>query len=92
LCFPALDFFERKIVLIRHRWWDEEDFRKRGLERLIPERKLEEGEKWRVVEIVGAEVYPCGGTHVDTTKACGETKVKKISRSKGTSRVSYVVN
>jgi len=53
---------------------------------------LEEGEKWRVVEIVGAEVYPCGGTHVDTTKACGETKVKKISRSKGTSRVSYVVN
>lgn len=73
-------------------WWDEEDFRKRGLERLIPERKLEGGENWRVVEIVGAEVYPCGGTHVDATKACGETKVKKISRSKGTSRVSYTVN
>jgi Ser-tRNA(Ala) deacylase AlaX len=73
-------------------WWDEEDFRKRGLERLIPERKLEEEEKWRVVEIVGAEVYPCGGTHVDATKACGETKVKKISRSKGTSRVSYTVS
>ena len=74
-------------------WWDEEDFRKRGLERLIPDRSLAPpGEKFRVVNIVGAEVYPCGGTHVDTTNLCGETKVKKISRSKGNSRVSYAVN
>lgn len=74
-------------------WWNEDDFRKRGLERLIPDRSLvPPGEKFRVVNIVGAEVYPCGGTHVDTTKLCGETKVKKISRSKGTSRVSYTVN
>lgn len=73
-------------------WWDEEDFRARGLERLIPDRSLAPpGEKFRVVEIVGAEVYPCGGTHVDTTDLCGVTKVKKISRSKGTSRVSYTV-
>lgn len=74
-------------------WWDEEDFRKNGLERLIPDRSLAPpGEKFRVVNIVGAEVYPCGGTHVDTTDLCGETKVKKISRSKGTSRVSYTVS
>jgi len=74
-------------------WWDEEDFRKHGLERLIPDRSLAPpGEKFRIVNIVGAEVYPCGGTHVDTTDLCGETKVKKISRSKGTSRVSYAVN
>lgn len=74
-------------------WWDEEDFRKRGLERLIPDRSLAPpGDKFRVVNIVGAEVYPCGGTHVDTTDLCGETKVKKISRSKGNSRVSYTVN
>lgn len=73
-------------------WWDEEDFRKNGLERLIPDRSLAPpGEKFRVVNIVGAEVYPCGGTHVDTTDLCGATKVKKISRSKGTSRVSYTV-
>lgn len=73
-------------------WWDEEDFRKAGLERLIPDRSImnmEEGEKFRVVKIVGAEIYPCGGTHVDGTKACGKTVVKKISRTKGTSRVSY---
>lgn len=74
-------------------WWDEEDFKKNGLERLIPDKSLAPpGEKFRVVNIVGAEVYPCGGTHVDTTDLCGETKVKKISRSKGTSRVSYTVS
>lgn len=75
-------------------WWDEDDFRKHGLERLIPDREAvgaAPGEKFRVVNIVGAEVYPCGGTHVDTTDLCGETKVKKISRSKGQSRVSYTV-
>ncbi|EGD93111.1 alanyl-tRNA synthetase [Trichophyton tonsurans CBS 112818] len=73
-------------------WWDEDDFRSRGLERLIPDPTLvPPGEKSRVVNIVGAEVYPCGGTHVDTTDLCGHTTVKKISRSKGTSRVSYTV-
>lgn len=73
-------------------WWDEDEFRRRGLERLIPDRSpAPPGEKFRVVNIVGAEVYPCGGTHVDTTDLCGETKVKKISRSKGQSRVSYTV-
>ncbi|KAH8673172.1 alanyl-tRNA synthetase [Ilyonectria robusta] len=73
-------------------WWDEEDFRTRGLERLIPDRSMAPpGEKFRVVNIVGAEVYPCGGTHVDTSDLCGETKVKKISRNKGQSRVSYTL-
>ncbi|KAF3897328.1 Alanyl-tRNA synthetase [Trichophyton interdigitale] len=73
-------------------WWGEDDFRSRGLERLIPDPTLvPPGEKSRVVNIVGAEVYPCGGTHVDTTDLCGQTTVKKISRSKGTSRVSYTV-
>ena len=71
-------------------FWDEADFKANGLERLIPDRSLlPPGEKFRVVRIVGAEVYPCGGTHVDTTDLCGETTVKKISRSKGVSRVSY---
>ncbi|KAK4454744.1 Threonyl/alanyl tRNA synthetase [Podospora aff. communis PSN243] len=73
-------------------FWDEEDFRRNGLERLIPDRSLlPEGEKFRVVKIVGAETYPCGGTHVERTDLCGETKVRKISRGKGVSRVSYAV-
>lgn len=46
----------------------------------------------RVVDIVGAEVYPCGGTHVPSTKRCGKVTVRKISRQKGNSRVSYLVD
>ncbi|KAF5599486.1 alanyl-tRNA synthetase [Fusarium pseudoanthophilum] len=74
-------------------WWDAEEFRKNGLEHLTPDASLlGPGEtKFRVVRIVGAEVYPCGGTHVDTTDLCGETTVKKIARSKGKSKVSYLV-
>lgn len=74
-------------------WWDEEEFHKRGLERLMPDPSLAPpGGKFRIVNIVGAEVYPCGGTHVCTTDLCGETKVKKISRSKGNSKVSYTTS
>ncbi|KAI4720728.1 ThrRS/AlaRS common domain-containing protein [Aureobasidium sp. EXF-10727] len=73
-------------------WWSEEDFKKNGLERLITDNpNVAAGEKFRVVKIVGADTYPCGGTHVDSTSACGKTTVRKISRSKGTSRVSYAV-
>lgn len=88
-----VDEYIDKAMPVEVDFWDEEDFRKNGLERLIPDRSLAPpGEKFRVVKIVGAEVYPCGGTHVDTTNLCGKTTVKKISRNKGTSRVSYAVN
>ena len=73
-------------------WWSEDDFKANGLERLITQNpNVAKGEKFRVVKIVGADTYPCGGTHVEGTKACGKTTVRKISRSKGTSRVSYAV-
>jgi Ser-tRNA(Ala) deacylase AlaX len=74
-------------------FWTEDDFRREGLERLIPDRSLlPPGEdKFRIVRIVDAEIYPCGGTHVLSTDLCGDTTVKKISRSKGISRVSYTV-
>ncbi|KAF2222233.1 Threonyl/alanyl tRNA synthetase [Elsinoe ampelina] len=88
-----LDEYLEKAMPVEIDWWSEEDFRREGLERLIPEamRGKEWEEKLRVVRIVGAEVYPCGGTHVHTTDKCGKTTVKKISRSKGNSRVSYTV-
>ncbi|KAJ5780106.1 hypothetical protein N7457_005266 [Penicillium paradoxum] len=87
-----LDGYIAAKMPVQIEWWDEEDFRSRGLERLIPDRSLvPAGEKSRVVNIVGAEVYPCGGTHVDTTDICGPVTVKKISRKQGNSRVSYVV-
>lgn len=75
-------------------WWSEEDFAREGLERLVPDKAMFDAvpeRMLRVVKIVGAEVYPCGGTHVDSTELCGKTTVRKISRSKGTSRVSYAL-
>ena len=87
-----LDEYIARAMPVEIDFWDEEEFRANGLERLIPDRSLAPpGGKFRVVKIVGAEAYPCGGTHVDTTDLCGDTKVKKISRAKGTSRVSYTV-
>ena len=87
-----VDDYISKSMPVEIDWWSEDDFRANGLERLIPEKsQVAPGEKLRVVKIVGAEVYPCGGTHVDTTDLCGKTTVKKIGRSKGTSRVSYTV-
>lgn len=73
-------------------WWDEHYYGANGMERLIPDRQamgLAESDKFRVVKIVGAETYPCGGTHIDSTRLCGKTAVKKISWAKGITRVSY---
>ena len=87
-----VDEYVQRAMPVEIDWWDEGDFRANGLERLIPDQnQAAPGEKFRVVKIVGAEVYPCGGTHVDTTDLCGKTTVKKISRAKGVSRVSYSV-
>lgn len=92
-----LDKFISDSLPVEIDWWDAAEFRRQGLERLIPQIPAGvtptgvENEKWRVVRIVGAEVYPCGGTHVDTTIECGPTTVTKISRSKGISRVSYAL-
>ncbi|KAK0943504.1 hypothetical protein LTR48_000204 [Friedmanniomyces endolithicus] len=64
-----------------------------GLEQPAEEGAVDdERTRIRVVDIVGAEVYPCGGTHVSSTKQCGKVTVKKISRQKGNSRVSYLVD
>ncbi|KAB8234424.1 putative alanine--tRNA ligase [Aspergillus alliaceus] len=87
-----VDEFVRAEMPVEVEWWGEEEFKERGLERLIPERRLGPGEKWRVVNIVGAEVYPCGGTHVERTDLCGGVTVRKISRSKGVSKVGYAVD
>lgn len=84
-------------MLVKIDWWSEDVFQREGLGRLIPDEAVREvmgvkpGEKFRVVKIVGAEVYPCGGTHLRTTDACGKTVVRKIGRSKGQSRVSYTL-
>ncbi|KIX08163.1 uncharacterized protein Z518_02819 [Rhinocladiella mackenziei CBS 650.93] len=91
-----VDAYVTRAMPVEIDWWTEDDFRANGLERLIPSPenggfgvRLPAGEKYRVVKIVGAEVHPCGGTHVESTDLCGKVGVRKISRNRGTSRVSY---
>jgi Ser-tRNA(Ala) deacylase AlaX len=74
------------------KWWNDEEFQLHGLGDVLPDRKalgVPDDEKFRVIEIGPVDAYPCGGTHVDSTSACGKTTVKKIGRSKGTSRIGY---
>lgn len=79
-------------LLVSVEWWDENDFHSRGLEYLMPDKGLvAPGEKFRMVNIAGLDVYPCGGTHVDTTDLCGHTTVRKITRKQGQSKVSYSI-
>jgi Ser-tRNA(Ala) deacylase AlaX len=80
---------------VKVEFWKEADFEREGLSRLIPENHpMRNGDDsiLRVVRIGGVDVYPCGGTHVETTDLCGDVTVKKISRSKGNSRVSYAIS
>ncbi|KAK3707536.1 hypothetical protein LTR37_012031 [Vermiconidia calcicola] len=48
--------------------------------------------KVRVVDIVGAGAYPCGGTHVPDTGFVGSMTVKSIKRQKGISKISYSIS
>ncbi|KAJ5175348.1 uncharacterized protein N7482_001225 [Penicillium canariense] len=88
-----VDDYIARAMPVEIEFWAEADFAREGVLHLLPDRALLSPgqDKFRVVRIVGAEVYPCGGTHVERTDLCGETVVKKISRSKGQSRVSYAV-
>ncbi|KAJ5212059.1 uncharacterized protein N7498_003705 [Penicillium cinerascens] len=45
----------------------------------------------RVASIGGLDKNPCGGTHVPRTGLVGSITIRKISRQKGVSRVSYEV-
>ena len=85
------DEFVRSARPVKIHWWSMEELLEKctgvteGFE-------LPEGEVMgRVVEMEGLGSYPCGGTHVQDCSQVGKIEVKKISRSKGTSRVSYRV-
>lgn len=71
-------------------FWKEAELRERCA--VVPVAvAIPEGELVRAVDIVGAGAYPCGGTHVPSTSKVGKITVKKISRSKGNSKVSYSI-
>jgi len=85
------DEFVRSARPVKIHWWSLEELLKKchGTSGGFA---LPEGETMgRVVEMEGLGSYPCGGTHVQDCSQVGKIEVKKISRSKGTSKVSYRV-
>ena len=47
--------------------------------------------KVRVVDIVSAGAYPCGGTHVPDSSYVGSIVIRSIKSKKGVSKVSYAI-
>lgn len=45
----------------------------------------------RVVDVEGVGVYPFGGTHLPTTGDIGGILVRRISRQKGVTKISYAI-
>jgi Ser-tRNA(Ala) deacylase AlaX len=85
------DEFVQSARPVKIHWWSMEELRERcyGVTEGF---QLPEGEVMgRVVEMEGLGSYPCGGTHVQDCSQVGKIVVKKISRSKGVSKVSYTV-
>lgn len=73
------------------RWWDAQQAKQRCM--AVPDTAaFPPGEDlMRVVEVEGWGAYPCGGTHLPTTGAIGKVVIRKISRQKGISKISYEV-
>lgn len=85
------DEFVQSAKPVKIHWWSMDELREKCYG-VTEEFELPEGETMgRVVEMEGLGSYPCGGTHVQDCSKVGKIVVKKISRSKGTSRVSYTV-
>lgn len=74
---------------VKIHFWDEERARRECTGVLESFKQDDEGV--RVVEIGDAGSYPCGGTHVKTTKGCGKIVIRNIKRQKGITKVSYEV-
>ncbi|CAI7643198.1 hypothetical protein PCG10_003441 [Penicillium crustosum] len=62
-----------------------------GVAQVGDEEGAEEG-RTRIASIGGLDHNPCGGTHVARTSLVGSVVIRKISRQKGISRVSYDVS
>ncbi|TGO57289.1 hypothetical protein BCON_0067g00100 [Botryotinia convoluta] len=85
------DEFVKLARPVKIHWWPMEEVREK-CSGVTDDFALPEGEVMaRVVEMEGLGSYPCGGTHVHDCSQVGKIEVKKISRSKGMTRVSYKV-
>ena len=85
------DDFVKSAKPVKIHWWPMEELLEKCAG-VADGSVLPEGETMaRVVEMEGLGSYPCGGTHVQDCSQVGKIEVKRTSRSKGTSRVSYRV-
>ncbi|KAF9882704.1 hypothetical protein FE257_005512 [Aspergillus nanangensis] len=87
------EFVQQALPVAVH-WWTRQEVQDKC--KAVPEGILlapgdGDEEMVRVVDIEGAGAYPCGGTHVSNASHVGRVAVKKISRSKGCSKISYKV-
>ncbi len=83
--------FVQKALPVKIDWWDEKKLRENG--GVVPDKlAVPEGESLRVVNIGGAGAYPCGGIHVCQTDRIGKIQIRRISRQKGISKVSYSIH
>jgi Ser-tRNA(Ala) deacylase AlaX len=74
-------------------WWGERELREKCAAVIDLPEPIDRRQKqlMRVVNIVGAGAYPCGGTHVLRTAEIGRLLVRNIKRQKGATKVSYSV-
>lgn len=79
-------------------FWEEGEIRARcasvpeSIEGLLEESSNGDGKRTaRAMEVEGLGAYPCGGTHVGTTREVGRVVVRNIKRAKGITKVSYEV-
>lgn len=85
------DEFIQRALPVKVFWLTETELREKCV--VVPEAvAIPEGELVRAVDIVGAGAYPCGGTHVPDSSKVGKLLIKKISRSKGNSKISYSIS
>ncbi|GAD98460.1 ATP binding/alanine-tRNA ligase [Paecilomyces variotii No. 5] len=76
---------------VKVHWWDEATAKERCA--FFPKEigGNPHSDTIRVMDIEGAGAYPCGGTHVADTSAVGKVNLRRISRQKGITKISYSV-
>ncbi|KAE8353854.1 Threonyl/alanyl tRNA synthetase [Aspergillus coremiiformis] len=71
-------------------WWDESRIQGADLN-MVEGLQLGRNGQARIALIGDLDANPCGGTHVEHTGLTGFITIRKISRQKGVSKVSYEV-
>ena len=90
------DTFVSQALPIKVSWLNEAELREKCV--IVPDNLVaasdggdSEPGLFRAVDIEGAGAYPCGGTHVTDTSGVGRVEVRRITRSKGITKISYQI-